>query len=231
MKVAKWSAIGLIIVCSASLVACASLDDLATYEQRAEIQRTTWVLVDNKDLIREAIDNKKTHGAIVFTNNVKGTVEKVLPGDSVLDAWIQFVVQTHSGPVDKLPLPSSISNSAAFVYAQDQSARNRLLSMAELDYEISRYYDLSRAMTQLGSDIQDLRDITILLSRSAKAHKRSVEQLHKSFQTLSTKFGALAEKLKSLQEAQTETKKELVKSFDDLNKQLVALEKLIKGIK
>ncbi|MQV88840.1 hypothetical protein GHK39_30660 [Sinorhizobium medicae] len=210
-----------------SFTACASLDQTQSAQQAREISATKRVLVANKNTIRSEIDGSGGKGALVFTDNKAKTVKRVLVGNSPMDAWIRHVSATNKGAVTTLPLPSSISPTAAYIYSGNEIGQNVLIMAAEFDQDVSRYYDLSRTMTRLGSHVQELRDITILISMSDKKQNESVTSLKQSFESLSENISSLSSEFQSLQNMQETTRNEIMQTLSDLDAEMQKIKTLI----
>lgn len=213
-----------------SLAACTSLDRISTDTQRTEIKTTEYVLVENKDQIRTSVDTSGDIGALIFTDNKSGTLAATLPGRSPMDAWIRYVSGKYKGPMSELPLPSSISKTAAFVYADPHIARNELVLSANFDEDVRKYYDLARTMTRLGSDIQDLRDMTVLLSRSEKQQRSAIVKLSTSFDQINIRLSSLREKLEKLEIQQSQNQSDTLDELDVIAKDISQIKTLLEKL-
>lgn len=213
-----------------ALTSCSSLDQISTREQREQISTTERILIGNKSSVRNAVDQQDAKGALVFTNNSTGKIVLILYGDDPLDAWLRHIKATHSGPVTTLPLPSSISPTAAFIYAKSEIGKNELVLSSKFDEEVDRYYDLARTMTRLGSDIQDVRDITILLSISDKKQNESVLKLKATFEGLSVQFNDLVSQLRSLEQTEESSRNEIIAQLNTLAQEMDSIRRLIESM-
>ncbi|MGR9539368.1 hypothetical protein [Rhizobium leguminosarum] len=214
----------------AALTSCTSLDQISTREQTNQISKTERILVAHREDIRRSVDEQNTKGALIFTDNATGKIKSTFFGNDPLDAWLNHIKSTYSGPVTSLPLPSSISPTAAFIYSSKQLGRNELILSAKFDEDVNRYYDLARTMTRLGSDIQDVRDITVLLSISDKKQNESVLKLKETFEALAAKFGELTKQLASLEQAEETSRDDLISQLNALSQEMDNIRRLIESM-
>ncbi|MER9724642.1 MULTISPECIES: hypothetical protein [unclassified Mesorhizobium] len=213
-----------------SLTSCASLDQISTDRQRREIASTASVLVANRNSIRAQVDAQSAKGALVFTDNERKSIKLVLFGNSPLEAWVKHVAATHKGPLSSLPLPSSVSPTAAFIYSSKEIGKNELSLSADFDEEVAYYYQLAGTMARLGSDVQDIRDIVILLTISDKKQNESVLKVKESFGRLATNFDSLASDLQFLQKLQSDTRAEILGDLNDLARQMEDIRKILESM-
>lgn len=209
------------------LVGCSSIDQVSTDRQRQELSTAESIIVSNRKELRSNVDQSGEPGALVFTDNQKKTISKILYGSSPQDAWIRYVVATSPEQVSDLPLPSTVSPTAAFIYSKDVIGRSEIISTSSLDREISYRYDLSRTMHTIGEDIQQLRDMTILLSRADKQQKSGVVALKQSFDKTASDFNDLASRLQSLQSSQVSNRAELLGYLSTIETELSNIKALI----
>lgn len=220
----------IIIITAAALAGCSTLGQISTSEQKQQIAATERILVGQKARIREALDNESTKGALIFTENETKSIKLVLYGSSPLDAWINYMKRTHRGEVASLPLPSSISPTAAFIYASSEIGANELVLSAKFDEEVGSYYDLAKTMTRLGDDIQEIRDVTMLLNISDQKQNESVVKLKESFDALATNFDGLSANLASLEQLQASTRNEIVTQLNVLANEMETIRHLIESM-
>ncbi len=220
------TAAALILACS-SFVGCASFEKTYTDDQRRDIRVAERVVLANRDSIRSRLDSQDKRGVLVFVDISKETLRLFSYGDTPLEAWMAHVKSLNPTDTTKLPLPSEISRASAFIYSAKHLGRNELLLNASFDGEVSLYYDLARSMSRLGNDIQDLRDITILLSESDKSQVENTKKLTKSFEDLSARTGQATSQLQRLTTLQESTRSQLMRSLSDLERDLERIERLI----
>lgn len=209
------------------LGACASIERISTEQGRANSGETERVLYDNRAEILSFVNQSGKGGVLVFTENEAGTVKLMLPGDSPLEAWLSYASRGRSGSISSLPLPSQISPTVAYIYAGDQTAKNHLVSFRELDNDVKQYYGLSSAMSRIGSDMQDLRDIVILIGMSDQQQNDNVSKLHASFDTLSDNFDTLKRSLDDLTESQGDMRQDIMARLSDLGDEIERIGALI----
>jgi hypothetical protein len=191
--------------------------------QRGQYSSAAKVIRKNETEIRNFANLSAENGALVFIDTNNSSVKLMLPGDSPVDAWINYVSTTSPPQISALPLPSSQSNVAVFVYADTKLGKNAIIGATELDEDVKDYYEYAQVLTQLSGDMQDLRDITVLLSRSDTIQNESVATIRLKFEELSKSFNALSEQLKNVSDNQ--------KSFSDgMNQQLARIQQQVKEI-
>jgi hypothetical protein len=192
------------------LSGCVSFEKIATNGQRAVGRHATKVLVDHRSELRQAADTSEKRGVLVFVGDDGSQLVAIMPGNSPLDAWLSYVAQNYKGKnIESLPMPSSKARVGAFIYKEGQYADNEIIYSTKLDEDVSRHYDISSAMSRLGSDLQDLRDITILLSRSDRTQNENIGKVKLSFDRLSTRFEGLQSQLRDIREGGQDANAEL----------------------
>jgi hypothetical protein len=219
-------AVALVLACS-SFLGCASFEKMYTDEQRRDIRIAEKVVIANREVIRPRLDSQDKRGVLVFVDVSKESLGLSSYGDTPLEAWMSYVKSLNPADTTKLPLPSEIARAGAFIYSAKYLGKNELLLSASFDGEVSLYYDLARSMSRLGNDIQDLRDITILLADSDKSQVENTKKLTKSFEDLSVRMGQVASQLQRLSTLQESTRSQLMQSLTGLERDLDRIESLI----
>lgn len=215
-----------LLACS-SFVGCANLDRMYTADQRQEIRTAEKLIVANRAFIRSQVDSQDKRGVLVFIDVSSESLPLFSYGDTPLEAWMSHVKSLNPTDTTKLPLPSEISRTSAFIYSAIYLGRNELILNASLDGEVSLYYDLARSMSRIGKDVQDLRDITIILAESDKDQFKNTKRLTKRFEELSSRMSQVGSQIQELTMLQESTRTQLMQSLSALQGELVHIEKLI----
>lgn len=214
-----------------SLSSCASVSALDSPYQRHLSSETTRAAVRFKSVARQAADQSTGRGALIFVDPQSGELKNSLLGNSPLDAWLKYAAAGKTTDLDKLPLPSSISPTAIFVFKSDEPGKTQIVYSASFDEEVKRYYDLSATMLRIGGAIQDLRDITILLSISDKKQNEALQKIQQDFKNLGQQVQGLTGKLQQLSADESHANLALSQQLNSLSKQLDQLQTQISKIK
>lgn len=223
-------ALALLVLCS-SLVGCANFEKTYTDDQRREIRTAEKVILANRDSIRSRLDSQEKRGVLIFVDVSKEELRLSSYGDTPLEAWMLHVKSLNPTDTTKLPLPSEVSRASAFIYSAKHLGRNEILLNSSFDGEVSLYYDLARSMSRLGNDIQDLRDVTILLAKSDKSQVENTKRLSESFEGLSARMGQVTSQLQRLTTIQESTRSEIMRSLSELERDLDRIERLIGALR
>ncbi|WP_298434083.1 hypothetical protein [Ottowia sp.] len=216
----------LIFACSL-FAGCAGFEKTYTDDQRREVRSAENLVIENIESIRSRLDSQDKRGALIFIDVPKKTLPIFLFGDTPLEAWLTYVKSLNLTDTTKLPLPSEVSRESAFIYSIKYLGKNEIFLNSTFDGEVLLYYDLLRSMSRIGGDIQDLRDITILLAESDKRQVENTKKLTNSFDGLSARMSNATNQLEKLTTLQESTRSQLMQSLSDLKRDLERIERLI----
>jgi len=219
--------ISFLFVCTS----CTSISSIDSPYQQHIASVATHTAVRWRLAAREAADKSSSRGALVFIDPATRQFKYSLPGNSPVDAWLRYAATSKATIVDDLPLPSSLTPTAIFVLKSSQAGTTRLVYTADLDNVVKERYDLSSALLRLGAAIQQLRDVTILLSLSDQKQNAAIKKISDDVAKLGENLGDLGERFQQLSRNEHDANSTLEGQLRDLSSQLDDLQNQIAKIK
>ena len=210
---------------------CASLSSIDSPYQRNLTSAATHAVLRSRLAARGAADKSPNGGALIFIEPTARRLKYSLPGDSPIDAWLRYAATSKATKVEDLPLPSSITPVAAFVPKATQAGTAQLIYTADLDTAVKEHYDLSSAILRFSAAIQQLRDVTVLLSLSDKKQNADIKRISDEFGRLGKGVEALAVRFGQLSGEQHDANTALESQLRSLSDQLDDLQSQIAKIK